>query len=563
MGSCNCDVVVIGAGISGLTAAYQLMKKDPSLSVTILEAKDRIGGRTKSGEVMTVNGREKFDTGGQWVSSCQSHVMSLLAELGLETYLQNTVGDNVMMLSDGRRLQYPGLIPPLPVHQLIDVHLFINKLESMRTQVPAIDATLCPHAREWDAMTLQQFIDGQNWFAAAGEIITAICRTVFGADPAHMSLLYMLHYLNAAGGLDPIVSTTYGGGQETKVKGGAWQICERLIERIGEENLRLSSPVQSVEQDETNACVRTVGGLEYKCRYVIISTPPKQTASIDFTPALPREKTHMLRRMIPGQISKVLVTYKEAFWREAGLSGSGLTSGLLSIVEDGCSNICSPALVGFIGGGEHQATSLQDSDSRRSAVLSSLCDLFGDAALDYLDYTELDWMDEKYNEGGPVSVGLPGMLTNNVVQLRTPFRRVHFAGTESATMWCGFMNGAVQAGQRAANEVLFEVRPQAVSTVDLDHLDPGTTTRAWQCEFDAQRQRRYISIRNWTIGIGSVCVAVVIIRRVYSEQLHLSLLSGVMVGGGSLLSMATDWAACMRKKSLSILDGYYTHGCYN
>ncbi|KAK2156776.1 hypothetical protein LSH36_205g02007 [Paralvinella palmiformis] len=209
---------------------------------------------------------------------------------------------------------------------------------------------------------------------------------------------------------------------------------------------------------------------------------------IEYVPSLPSEKLNVIHRMPVGNITKVIVTYKTSFWRTVGFSGeavtyggssiiNGLDHGPLCIIFDGITSKGSPALVGFIGGQQQIQYASVEADDRKRAVLHSLSELFGKQALDPIDYKEKNWDEEPYNHGGPVSVATPGIGTSITAGLREPFGRLHFAGTESATVWCGFINGAVQSGYRAANEILYHLRPQVITASDLEDTNYIKRTR--------------------------------------------------------------------------------------
>ncbi|HEU5141983.1 MAG TPA: FAD-dependent oxidoreductase, partial [Solirubrobacterales bacterium] len=91
---------------------------------------------------------------------------------------------------------------------------------------------------------------------------------------------------------------------------------------------------------------------------------------------------------------------------------------------------------------------------RRAAVLACFTRLFGPRAQEPLDYVEQDWSAEPWSLGGPTSNFGPGGWTACGLALREPVGPLHWAGTETATVWSGYMEGALQAGERAAAEVL-------------------------------------------------------------------------------------------------------------
>ncbi|KAI0218221.1 Amine oxidase [flavin-containing] A [Lamellibrachia satsuma] len=523
------DVVIIGAGLSGLTAAHQLWKKDPSLHVAVLEAKGRVGGRMVGQTLQAATGTDVWDMGGQWVGSCQPQVMALLQELDLPTYNQYTHGKKLMQIGPDMKIRsYTSDIPTLSWLALIDLHFFIVKIEKMMLQVPVDDPGLCEHAAEWDSVTMATVKERYLWTTEAKETVDAALRVIFGSDPSHISLLYLLMYARAAGGFTPLISDKANvGGQEFKVKGGAFQICEKLAVLMKKQLLHLNEPVARVEQLKDDVRVTTLKGRQYVCKRLILAVPPQQAARIVYEPPLPAQTMHVLQRMPAGCMTKVIITYQHAFWREDGYCGAVVTNGgqsihsdcdhgPLSIVYDATSSGGNPALVAFIAGEQQLEYSLKTPEERKKAVLWSMSEFFGTLALDCIDYAEKNWGEEAYNGGCPVSVGVPGMMTHFAPALRKPFNRIHFAGTESATVWCGFLNGAVQAGYRAANEVLYNLRPQVISARDLE----GTT---YTTKHAARAVRAYPSawqqLMQWTLRIGIALTALVFARRLTNRSL--------------------------------------------
>jgi len=157
-----------------------------------------------------------------------------------------------------------------------------------------------------------------------------------------------------------------------------------------------------------------------------------------------------------GSTVKVLATYKRAFWREQGLSGEAVgTSGMLSVAFDNTSRNGSVAcLLAFVVGGAARRFSRMPREERREQVLDELARFFGPEAKTPIDYAEMDWGEEEYSGGCPFGNVPPGVLTACGTALRAPVGRIHWAGTETARQCMGYMEGALESGDRAADEVL-------------------------------------------------------------------------------------------------------------
>ncbi|XP_013393626.1 probable flavin-containing monoamine oxidase A [Lingula anatina] len=466
--SVEVDVVVVGAGLSGLSAAYELTKRDPSLRVAVLEAKDRVGGRTLTTTLKAAGGEDVWDLGGQWVGSSQTHIMALIQELGLEVYSQYDKGKKYMKLGDNKIRTFTS-IPALPFWVLIDLYFLMRKIDSMSSQVPIEDPYQCQYAEKWDSITVEEFMQQQCWTAGAKEAADCLFLILGGADCSQMSLLFLLAQTNAAGGTGAVFDSSQS-GQEFKVKGGTQQISSLLAEKIGKQNIFLNHPVMTVTQDDTQVHITTTKGDVFKCSRAIFTTMPQQTASMQFNPCLPAEKLELFKRMPAGYIVKFIITYQTAFWRDEGFSGEIVSSGktdLLLGVLDATSPNGNPALVGFVAAKHAVKWSSQEASKRKAAVLSAIAEFLGPQAEECLDYVEKNWGEEPYTLGGPGCIGGTGCMAYYAAGLRKPFKRIHFGGTESATAWCSYLSGAVQAGIRTAIEVLHHLRPQTVTQEEL------------------------------------------------------------------------------------------------
>ncbi|XP_028406743.1 probable flavin-containing monoamine oxidase A [Dendronephthya gigantea] len=482
------DVLVIGGGLSGLTAAYRLLQHNRSLKVLVLEAKDRIGGRTLSAKLKCENGKDMWDLGGQWVGSPQVHVMKLIEELGLEVHNQFNKGAKFARLSDGKIRKYSSALPMVSPFSLLDIYFFINKADKL-SQETLLNSNL---SKRLDSQTLENFKQNHCWTEGAKELFDSACGVIFGAHPSQISLLFFLHYCQCAGGVEPILESGKGSGQEWRIKGGAQTISHKLLEMIGDENVWLEEPVTEISQENDNETIDVVTrtGKKITSKYVVMAIPPHQALNISFTPNLPFDKEHLLRHMPVGHLIKFVVTYPKTFWRENGLSGeivsfddfkfsdknvngnsestnefddiSFVGEAPVSIVYDATSANGNAALVGFISGVAAARWTHKKEDEQIKGIIKFLTNFFGKEAENYLDFGIKDWSKEAWNGGCPVNYTTPGTLSIYGDCLKNPFGRIHWAGTETATLWSGFMNGAVQSGTRAANEVLTKIDPKFI-----------------------------------------------------------------------------------------------------
>lgn len=450
------DAIVIGAGVSGLVAAHRL-KQAGVTNILVLEAKDRVGGRTLGTTMRARDGTIKVDLGGQWVGSTQHHALRLLDEFGIKRYKQFDEGKNVIQLADGRARVYTGTIPTcLSVAHLLNFGLLQYLVDTLVAKVDVGTPSKTPNAARLDEETLASFVRRNSFVGdAMTETLTMVSQVVWGCDPSQISLLYALRYFKAAGSFMQVCESNEGGGQEFRIQGGAPQICERLVAAIGADIVRLGHPVERIEQDGEGVRVLCMNERAFRAKYVIMAVPPHLAGRIHHSPPVPALREQFVQRSPVGHLIKFIVTYKANFWRARGWSGQAISSfGPVCMVADATTHPDGqPALVGFIGGSQATLWSARSTEERRTAVVQALGSIFGPEGADIIDYAEKDWGKEEWNGGCPVSLMAPGTLVHFEDAIRRPIGRIHIAGTESASAWCGFINGAVEAGERACEEV--------------------------------------------------------------------------------------------------------------
>jgi monoamine oxidase len=277
---------------------------------------------------------------------------------------------------------------------------------------------------------------------------------VFGAKPEELSLLYFLFYLESGGGLDSLTEFE-GGAQQDHFVGGSQQLCELLAERL-DGAVRRSHPVTAVEQHGEGVVLRTEDGGEVHARHAIVAVSPTLAGRWHWARPLPPDRDALAQRMPMGAYMKIVVAYDRAWWRDANLSGIGYAdTGPLQMVVDASSTGSGGGLLAcFITGRAVEHYGRLALGARQAAVREALTRMFGPTAGSWQAYAECDWTAEPYSRGGPVGLMGPGTLGRYGHVLRRPEGRVHWAGTETATVWNGYMDGAIQAGERAADEVL-------------------------------------------------------------------------------------------------------------
>lgn len=442
------DVVVVGAGLAGLVAARDVVAA--GRSVVVLESRDRVGGRLLNGDLP--GGAGVVELGGQWIGPTQDRVAALARELGVATFPTHTQGENLLEL-DGKTTRYAGTIPRINPVVMADIGQAQWRLDRMARQVPLEAPWQAKHAQRWDAESFGSWMRLNVATPAARRLLALAGRTIWGTSPADLSLLHVLFYVHSAGGLDMLIDTE-GGAQQDRLAGGSQVLAERLADRLGD-RVRLSSPVRRIMLGDEGA--RVIGGAgEVEAERVIVAVPPALAGRIEYDPPLPAQRDGLTQRMAQGSLTKCCAIYADPFWREDGLTGEAVTDrGPVTLTFDNSPQSGSPGvLLGFVGGPEDREFGRLGAEARRRAVIEGFTRLFGPRAANPDGYLEQRWSEEPWSRGGPVGFFGPGGWTAHGPALRAPVARVHWAGTETATRWCGYMDGAVQSGERAAAEVV-------------------------------------------------------------------------------------------------------------
>jgi monoamine oxidase len=451
------DTVVVGAGLAGLAAARSLSAAGQE--VIVLEARDRVGGRVLNG---TVAGGVTVELGAEWIGPTQDRMYELARELEIETFPTYTGGENLLALH-GKRSRYSGTIPRVSPAVLADVALAQLKLALLSRRVDTEAPWRSKHAAKLDSQTFASWVrrNMRTWFGR--EMMEIAGKTVWGAGPEEMSLLHVLFYAKAAGGLNMLLDTE-GGAQQDRIVGGSQLFALRMAEQLGDAVVT-GAPVRTIERDGDGVRV-SADGTTVSAREAIVAIPPPLAARIDYRPALPALRDQLTQRMPEGRLAKCMAVYERPFWRDDGLSGEALTDyGPATLTFDNSppDGSCG-VLLGFVGGRDGSAFTRMEAAARRRAIIDGFVHLFGPGAANPDEYLEQDWATEQWSGGGPTSCMSPGTWTGFGPALRQPVGPIHWAGTETATVWCGYMEGAVRSGERAATEILSRVRPVRTRT---------------------------------------------------------------------------------------------------
>ena len=451
------DVAVVGAGIAGLTAASALSRK--GVDVLVLEARDRVGGRTWNTEI----GGEANELGGQWVAPYQSALQALLGELEIELFPSYREGEHVFIDPGGKAHRYRGHDAPLGPASERAFEQADSKLDALAKELDPEAPWSHPDASELDSITFEAWLQREVGDEMARDLLRAWLAGGFLAKPAHtFSLLQGLWMISGAGGtfelFEPEQCLAY------RVVGGSQLIAIRLAERLGE-RVVLEAPARELRWTDTGVEI-DAGPVQARARAAIVAVPPNLASAIRFRPALPAWRLRLEQGLSQGSVTKVLTVYEQPFWREEGLSGQGFAPYQLvrELYDNSPPSASAGVLCTFLAGEFAERVGRMDPGTRRKAVLEGMAAYVGERALRPVDWIETEWSGQEWTRGAyGTSFGVGG-LSRFGEDLRRPIGPIHWACTDIAGVGHIHMEGATRSGARAA-EACLEVLPARSSPV--------------------------------------------------------------------------------------------------
>lgn len=440
-------VVVVGAGIAGLTAAIDLM--EAGAEVTVLEARDRVGGRMHG---IPVSASVFADGGAAYLGTQHTELLALIREHGLELASTASPGDSTFLVSD-RRTTSASRMPPLNAVALGDL---FDRLETLVGQVNPEAPWQSRRAESLDRISAARWLADEGMHTDAETFFPLFIGEMMAADPAAISVLHMAFYLRSGGGIR-FLNAFEGGAQQWRIDGGAHLLCSALAERLGE-RVWLRQPVCAIDQDGDEVVVHSVSDAdgtrsEFRADKVVVAIPPLLAQGIEFRPALrwPRATPKTGR----GCAVKVHLSYPEPVWRDHGLSGWSVSAHgpLLSTVDDSPPDESAGVLTGFVTGKAAATFSALSSEGQRDAVLAHARRLFPQLPPP-TRCSVTNWLTEKYSKGCYAALFGTGDWLRLGPTLTEPHGHVHWAGTETSVEFFGLMEGAIRSGQRVASELI-------------------------------------------------------------------------------------------------------------
>ena len=498
------DVIVVGAGLAGLSSAYRFNNRCPKAKILILEANDRIGGRTLSTEVSVQTTSSSsgvsdvLDLGAHWICTTQYEIMEMAHEFGIKYFRQNVDGKKIMMVGNNRMRTYNSEIPSVGSYWnlntwvgIIQMHFGLNKIEAIAKTIDVRNPYLHPMAHVYDSQTAASFFRNLVSYEEVYDIMNAAFIAAFGCDLSQISFLFFLVLGKAGGGVMNLFVVENFGAEEFRVIGGTQQFSEILAKKVREtdrsssqNNILLGHPVKHIIQhDNTRGTIEVIcdNGKHFTGSYVVLAAPPNMIARMEMQPPLPIRQQRLYESMKMGNLAKVFVIYQKPFWLSNGYSGeyvgkatlatsSHEGKGPISIMYDATTVNGLPALVGFIGGEALDKWWNEDVEIFEKSVINQMISCFGDEAKQPEQIIFKNWFNEPNIRGGPINILEPGNM-RYFHYLRKPHINIHFAGTNFASKWMGYMSGAVQSGYTAAAEILEKLEPHLLNDDDKKYLD--------------------------------------------------------------------------------------------
>jgi monoamine oxidase len=451
------DVIVVGAGLAGLTAARELVRAGKS--VYVLEARDRVGGRVLN---TPIGDGKVVESGGEFIGPTQNRMAALAKDMGVETFKTYDTEGSYLYHRNGNNLPYsptPGVgpIPPDP-DGAGEAGASIQIINNMAAEVPVDAPWKAPSATDWDSQTWETWKQN-NLHTPGGRFLLDVATTaIFSFEARDLSMLYVLFYVAAAGDedhpgdLNRLVSTA-GGAQELRFRGGSQLVPLAVAKGLGKRVIK-KAPVRRIVQRKKSVEVQA-DGVTATGQRVVVAIPPHLAGRIDYSPKLPALRDQLTQRMPMGSVIKVNVIYDKPFWRDAGWNGQVVSdTGPVQVTFDNSPEDAKKGvLMGFIEAHTARKLDALPVAERRQQVLENFALYYGEKALSPTGYVEMKWDEELWTRGCPVCATPPGVLLDFGEAIRAPIGRIHWAGTETSTYWTGYMDGAVRSGERVAKEV--------------------------------------------------------------------------------------------------------------
>jgi monoamine oxidase len=443
------DVVVVGAGLSGLAAARNLTRAGKL--VAVLEGRDRVGGRAYT---EPSNGGSWIDMGAQFIGPGQDRILALAEELGVKHFPFHVSGNGIIVLGGkrGRFSMVPSEeYPDLTAEDVEDALSAVHQLDEMAKQVPASAPWKAPKAREWDSQTLASWMAQNMKTTAAKSMMRIFINGYLTSEPADVSLLHVLFYISSGGGFESL----HLGGLAWRFEGGVGQLSIGMAKELGAA-VHLNTAVQRVDQANPNYVLVQTDRGTFQCQRVVVACSPAMANLLQYNPPMPSNRMQFVQRVGMGSTIKCHFVYPAPFWRARGMSGIVYSdSTVVGVIADNSPPSGTPGiLVAFIEAQHSRDYSCRPENEILKAALDGVVAFHGPEAANPIQSFIKVWDADPWARGCYSGVMAPSVRTDYPDTIRTPVDRIHWAGTETADRWYAYMDGAVRSGERASAEVV-------------------------------------------------------------------------------------------------------------
>lgn len=445
--SLTADVCVVGAGFAGLSAALRL--KQAGASVVVLEARGQVGGRSWTAPMKDGGW---VDWGGQWVGSSQDRFYALIKEMGCETYpspnfgktLQRSIYDinEYYRIDEDKDEEFPGSAVLKGIYK---------RLDAIADTVDVTAPWQHPDGKLLDSMTFAEWLRQNVQHDGARQFAATEVGSVPSASPEEISVLHLAWLIKACHGIGEL----FGDAQADRLIGGTQRVARRVAERLKDE-IKMNQPVRRIRWSDKGALVQS-DSIAVTARRVIVAVPPSLAGAIEYSPALPVNRTQVTQRWPQGLVIKVSMVYSAPFWRDAGLNGTSYDH--ISLMGETADSSNPPEyskagiLTGFVYTDNARKVAPLAAEERKRILLGEVAKRFGPKALKPVNYHESNWTEAQWTRGCFTGFLTPGATTLFGSAVRDPVGPIHWAGTETSTNWPSFIDGAIRSGEREAELV--------------------------------------------------------------------------------------------------------------